>query len=424
MKSVITCDTEGVIKTMNTKAVLMFGYDKEEIIDKKRVSLFSPGEIVLQNVATWLSQAVEKGKYETKTIFRTKEGKNFNAKIKITPLYKDGKDKPLTGYCGVTETIDEEVEVPIKLTTKLIKGMAITRMPFLSAVIMPALVAGAFTSATIAPQMSGFEFNNWLFILMIVGISLLHLGANVMNDYFDVKDGTDDANNQYFTQYSGGSRAIELGLISLGGTKKLGIILILSALLIGLYLTSVAGLPVLYIGIAGLLLGYYYTAPPLRLVARRGLGELAILLAFGPLVTLGAVYVLTQTLSLGAFIVGIPAGLLTANILLINQFPDMESDATTGKNHLVVTFGKKKSTWIYFGILAMSFVANLYIWGTYFQENVALLVVSILSFAYGVFIWTNIRRDYEKRELVKQNIRTIILSATTGLLTALAIWFG
>jgi 1,4-dihydroxy-2-naphthoate octaprenyltransferase len=424
MKSVITCDTEGVIKTMNTKAVQMFGYDKEEIIDKKRVSLFSPGEIVLQNVAMWLSQAVETGKYETKTIFRTKEGKNFNAKIKITPLYRDGKDKPMTGYCGVTEIIDEEVEVPIKFTTKLIKAMAITRMPFLSAVIMPALVAGAFASAYIAPSISGFEFSSWLFVLTIVGLSLLHLGSNVMNDYFDVKDGTDDANSQYFTQYSGGSRAIELGLISLSGTKKLGLALIAVALLIGLYLTSVAGLPVLYIGLAGLFLGYFYTAPPLRLVSLHGLGELAITLAFGPLVTLGAVYVLTQTLSWGAFWVGLPVGLLTANILLINQFPDMESDALTGKNHLVVTFGKKRSTWIYFGILSMSFVANLYIWIAFFKENIALLAVSVLSYAFGLFIWSNIRRDYEKRELVKQNIRTIILSATTGLLTALAIWFG
>lgn len=424
MKSVITCDTEGIIKTMNTTAVQLFGYEKDELIDRKRVSLFSPGEIVLQNVANWLSEAVAKGKYETKTVFRKKDGNEFSAKVKITPLYKNGKDKPLTGYCGVTEVIEEKVDVPIKTSTKIIKAMAITRMPFLSAIIMPALVAGAFVSSSLAPGITNFEFNNLFFILTILGISLLHLASNVMNDYFDVKDGTDDANNQYFTQFSGGSRAVELGLISLSGTKKLGLALLFSSLLIGLYLTSAVGLPVLYIGLAGMFLGYFYTAPPLRLVALRGLGEFAIMLAFGPLVTLGVVYVLTQTLSWGAFIVGIPVGLLTTNILLINQFPDMESDMTTGKNHLVVTFGKKNSTWIYFGILALSFIVNLYIWNTFFNENIAFLVVSILSFAFGTYIWSFIRRDYDKRELVKQNIRTIILSATTGLFSALAIWFG
>jgi 1,4-dihydroxy-2-naphthoate octaprenyltransferase len=424
MKSVITCDTEGVIKTMNTGAVKLFGYQKEEIIDKKRVSLFSPGEIVLQNVAGWLDKAKEEGKYEGKTIFVNKDGEKINAKIKITPLYGDGKDKPMTGYCGITEEIDEDVNVEIKSSTKFIKALAITRMPFVSAVIMPGLIGSAFVSAHLSQSITGFQFNTFFFVLCMIGLTLLHLGSNVMNDYFDVKDGTDDANNKYFTQYSGGSRAIELGLISLEGTRNLGLSLLAVSLFIGLFLTYNVGLPALYIGIAGLFLGYFYTAPPLRLVARRGLGELSILLAFGPLVTLGTAFILTQELALSSFLIGIPAGLLTANILLINQFPDAESDATTGKNHLVVTFGKEKSTWIYLSILLGSFVANLALWNAYLSTNIAYLSVSVLSFLFGFIIWLNIRKDYDKRELVKQNINTIALSALTGLATALAIWFG
>ena len=424
MKSVITCDTEGVIKTMNTGAIKLFGYDKEEIIDKKRVSLFSPGEIVLQNVAGWLNKAKEEGKYEGKTIFVNKEGRKINAKIKITPLYNDGKDQPMTGYCGITEEIDEEVDVKINTSTKLIKALAITRMPFVSAVIMPGLMGGAFVSAYLAQSITGFEFNTFYFILCMVGLALLHLGSNVMNDYFDVKDGTDGANNKYFTQYSGGSRAIELGLITLNGTKNLGLSLLAVSLVIGLYLTLNVGITALYIGIAGLFLGYFYTAPPLRLVARRGLGELSIVLAFGPLVTMGVAYILTQDITLGSFLVGVPAGLLTANILLINQFPDAESDAKTGKNHLVVTYGKKKSTTIYFAILLGSFVANILLWNSYFPDNIAYLIVSLISFAFGFKVWTKIRQDYKKRELVKQNINTIALSALTGLATALALWFG
>ena len=69
MKSVITCDMEGVIETMNSDAVQIFGYSKDEIIGKKRVSLFSPGEIVLQNVAGWLDTAVKKGEYIGETYF-------------------------------------------------------------------------------------------------------------------------------------------------------------------------------------------------------------------------------------------------------------------------------------------------------------------------------------------------------------------
>ena len=71
-KSTITCDMEGVILTMNDGAEQIFGYKKEELIGKKRVSIFSPGEIVLQNVAGWLDEAVKNGEYVGKTYFINK----------------------------------------------------------------------------------------------------------------------------------------------------------------------------------------------------------------------------------------------------------------------------------------------------------------------------------------------------------------
>ena len=86
-----------------------------------------------------------------------------------------------------------------------------------------------------------------------------------------------------------------------------------------------------------------------RLVSRRGLGELTIFLTFGPLLTLGAAFaifdgdLISSEHFINCLLLGIPMGLLTTNILLIrNQFPDAESDKMTGKNHLVVTFGKRK----------------------------------------------------------------------------------
>jgi 1,4-dihydroxy-2-naphthoate octaprenyltransferase len=297
-------------------------------------------------------------------------------------------------------------------------------MPFLSAVIMPALAGGAFVSSYMASGSAAFGFNMLYFLLTLTGLMLLHLGSNVMNDYFDVKDGTDGANNDYFMQYSGGSRAVELRLITLEGTQKLGMGLILASFLIGIFLALNVGLEALLIGLTGLFLGYYYTAPPLRLVARKGLGELAITLAFGPLITLGVGFVLTQQLSAGAFLVGLPLGLLTANILLINQFPDAEADATTGKNHLVVTYGKEASTWIYFAILTGAFVSNLAIWNYLMPENYVFLAVAFVSYAAGLGVWTKIRQYYKSRKLVKQNVNTIMLSALTGLGMAIAIWLG
>ena len=112
-KSTITCDMEGRILTMNDGAEQVFGYPKEELIGKKRVSIFSPGEIVLQNVEGWLDEAVKKGEYIGKTYFIKKNKEKFNAKIRITPTFANGKDKAQTGYCGVTEVIEENVDVDV-----------------------------------------------------------------------------------------------------------------------------------------------------------------------------------------------------------------------------------------------------------------------------------------------------------------------
>jgi 1,4-dihydroxy-2-naphthoate octaprenyltransferase len=421
MKSVITCDTEGIIETFNAGAEKMFEYEKEEVVGSKRVSLFSPGEIVLQNVGTWLSKAAEKGEYVGETIFIRKSGEEFPARIRITPTYKHGKDQGMTGYCGVTEELDEPVNVPIKWSTYLIKALAITRMPFLSAVIAPAFVGGAFAyHYGLAPA----AFSTSLFVITVIGLALLHLASNLFNDYFDVKDGTDAANDSYFTQFTGGSRAIELRLIDLKGTWRLAMTLFIAAAAIGIYLTFMTSWITLAIGLVGAAIGYFYTAPPLRLVARKGLGELSIALAFGCLVTLGTHYVLAQELSMLAFMVGLPAGLLTANILLINEFPDAASDATTGKNHLVVTYGKKKSMMIYLSILVMAVVSYLGLYLALGDQNIFILAVAAYTAIHGAFIFRNIRRDYDSRALVQSNIQTIILSAASTFLFALSLVLG
>jgi len=426
-KSTITCDMEGRILTMNDGAEQVFGYPKEELIGKKRVSIFSPGEIVLQNVEGWLDEAVKKGEYIGKTYFIKKNKEKFNAKIRITPTFANGKDKAQTGYCGVTEVIEENVDVPINFSTKLIKGLAITRMPFTSASILPILAVGAYFAGV-----GDGLFNILNFVLCIFGVLIAHLSVNVLNDYFDFKDGTDEENNDYFQQVSGGSRAIELGLITLAGTKKLGIILTIVALLIGgvvLFLTNPANVDaVLMITLIGLFLGYFYTAPPLRLVARRGLGELTIFLTFGPLITLGTAFAIfngdlsmAQEHLMNCLYIGIPMGLLTTNILLINEFPDMKSDTKTNKNHLVVTFGKKASRWIYLLILGLTAYTTLMLADSVGSEK--LLIPLAILVLYGGYVFSILFKKYESRELVAANWGTITLQALFSIAVCLTLLF-
>ncbi len=112
-----------------------------------------------------------------------------------------------TGYCGETELIDEIVDVPINFSTKIIKGVAITRVPFTSASIFPILAIAAYYAG-----LGDGLFSVTSLLLAVFGVLLLHLSSNVFNDYFDVSDGTDEANNDYFqpggAAITGGSRAI------------------------------------------------------------------------------------------------------------------------------------------------------------------------------------------------------------------------
>ena len=428
MKSVITCDMEGRVLTMNDDAVKIFGYKKEEIIGKKRVSIFSPGEVVIQNVGNWLATADKLGEFVGKTYFLKKDGSRINAKISIRPTFADGKSNAQTGYCGVTEVIDENVDVPINFSTKIIKGVAITRVPFTSASILPMLAVGSYYAG-----IGDGLFNVMSLVLGVLGVLLLHLASNVFNDYFDVSDGTDEGNNDYFqpggAAITGGSRAIELGIITLNATKNVAKRLLFASLTLAAFLFyniySVTGSTenikgALGVGLLGLFLGYFYTARPLRLVARKGLGELSIFLAFGPLLTLGTGFAISsETISLFSsefymlVSLGIPFGFLTTNILYINQFPDAKSDALTGKNHLVVTLGKRVARWGYLVILSLGFYSSVYLTDLlnthqYFDKNVFLIGNSVL-YLFGLFIFINLYKNYESRELVKSNINTIIL---------------
>ena len=93
-RSVITCDMEGRVLTMNRGAEEIFGYKKDEIVGKKRVSIFSPGEIVIQNVANWLGTADKMGEYIGKTYFLKKDGSKINAKTAKSKFVTLNKPSP------------------------------------------------------------------------------------------------------------------------------------------------------------------------------------------------------------------------------------------------------------------------------------------------------------------------------------------
>ncbi len=205
-----------------------------------------------------------------------------------------------------------------------------TRLPFLSATAVPVLLG-------IAVAASHGAFTWWAALLTLIGGSFAHLAINVTNDIFDTLSGADDANKTP-TQFSGGSRVAVYDLVSIGGLTRLALALFGVAAAIGLVLVAVTGsVTLLWIGVAGILVGVAYTAPPLKLVYR-GLGEIAVAIGFGPIMLLGAYVVQTGRLALEPFVLSLVPGILIALILFVNEIPDRRSDAATGKRTLPTRF--------------------------------------------------------------------------------------
>ena len=232
------------------------------------------------------------------------------------------------------EALSAERGTPVK--PRLSLGWLIlraTRLPFLSATIVPVLLGIVIAAA------QGF-FDFWSAMLTVIGGSFIQLGLNVANDVFDTAQGADDVNVTP-TKYSGGSRVIQYGLVSFRRMASIAIAFYLLAAAIGLLLLATRGSPaLLLIGVIGFVVSIGYTAPPLKLVYR-GLGEIAVAVGFGPLMLLGAYVVQTRgALSWEPVVASIPVALLVALILYVNEIPDRRGDARAGKRTLPVRFSR------------------------------------------------------------------------------------
>jgi|TARA_B100001750_G_scaffold239690_1_gene248123 1,4-dihydroxy-2-naphthoate octaprenyltransferase len=419
LKSIITCDLDGKIETLSEGAVKLFGYSEDEMIGKGRVSDFSDGQIVLGHVVNWLNEAVIKGVWEGNTVFLHKNGQEIPCHIKITPT--KGKDGEHIGYCGVTTPLKDktpdEVRPEISLMTKIFKWMVIMRLPFLSATFVPIFAGAAVTS------MLGYEVSwGWLGLTLLAG-SLLHIGTNTSNDYFDHISGTDERNYNYSNKgLNGGSRSIQMGLISPKGILTVAIIAFALSVVVGIPLIMKSGLSILWLGLIGFFSGLFYTAPPFKFSSRRGMGELLIGLNFGPLMVTGSALVQTGQLLPEAFLAGVPIGFLIAAVVYMNEFPDYDSDKATGKNTLIVVFGQEKARAGYVALVTSAFVSIVIL---AFNGTVPKLSLIALFAAYFGFTATQtLYKYYNDRLLQPANWGTIIMHSVAGFLFCIGIWNG
>lgn len=192
----------------------------------------------------------------------------------------------------------------------------------------------------------------WHAVLAGVALVLLQASVNVLNDWHDyTRSGIDRKTVQ--TPFSGGSGMLPRGEITPGAALALGIGTLLAGVGIGLYLSWIAGFPLLIIGLVGAVSVVLYTP----LLTRIGLGELSAGFALGTLPVVGTYFLLTGRFDAAAWVSGIPAGLLTYNLLLLNEFPDTEADTAGGRHHMVVLLGKARARWLYAAVEIGAFVA-------------------------------------------------------------------
>lgn len=236
---------------------------------------------------------------------------------------------------------------PQRFANPALRYLAATRPAFLSVTLVACLIGLASAHA------DGVALDPALAILTVLFALVAHAGGNVINDYHDAISGADDVNTERLFPFTGGSRFIQNGVMSPRETARLGYGLFALVVPAGVWLTASAGPALLLIGVAGLLLGWAYSAPPLKLVSR-GWGE-AVVAACWLLVVVGADYVQRGDLAWTPFAAGLSFALLLANLLYINQFPDHAGDAAAGKRTLVVRFGPESAKWGYFGIAIVAY---------------------------------------------------------------------
>ena len=212
-----------------------------------------------------------------------------------------------------------------------------------TASLLPIAVGGA-----IAFQRGQMHW--WLFLAALLGGLGLHIGTNVINEIYDVRQGIDSITSPRM------SMAILKGRVSERGAFAVAWAGFFTALLMGLFLIVNRGWPIVVLGIVGFIGGYFYTAPPFQ-YKYRALGLPLVFILMGPLMVMGAYYAVSGLFDSGLFIVALPVGLLVTAILHGNEWRDVAEDTRHGFTTLSAQVGRNAAHWIYVMLVIGAYVA-------------------------------------------------------------------
>lgn len=308
-------------------------------------------------------------------------------------------------------------------------GMA-TRLPF----AFPASVIPALLGGLVARIHADTPLQVLAYILVTLGAACVHGAANLLNDYYDYRKGVDSDRTE------GSSRGmIVSGRMSPRGILIEALVLWIVAAAIAFYFLATTGLALLPLILLGLLLGAGYTAAPIAL-KYRGLGDIAVFLAFGVGITVGSYVVQTGSYAWAPIYYSIPIGLLIWAILHANNLRDIESDRAVAITTMAILLGPRGSRRLYLILIAAAYVsliglatARLIVWPALLPLLTAPLAIRTIRQVYGVrrtdarYVATGGITGWEHGGLLNLDMRTAQLEMLFGVamllgLTALLIF--
>lgn len=336
----------------------------------------------------------------------------YTVKYRFVPEILQGEPPTVFTFEGnrLSYSVWDDVKSKARAWKESVRPLSLT------ASLVPVLLGGALALSIM------HELNVGIFLLTLIGALMVQAGTNMINDW---KDAERDAENRTgMRPFTGGSRVIQMGLVSRADMGFFGLLLFIIATLIGVYLIVRSGWGMTPMIAYGIIAGLFYTNEKGKfsfINMGPGIAELLIATTYGVFMTMGTYFALTGEYSLNVFLISLPVSLFVSNVLLINQFPDAESDALSGKNTLVVRLGKRTAK----NVLTICFIIGYLI--------IALLPVFDIT-SYSVyfaflsipFAWQAIRYawiNYDKNaaDLIPSNAHTAINHLFTGLLLVFAL---
>lgn len=269
-------------------------------------------------------------------------------------------------------------------------------------------------SASIVPVLIGTslawrqgDISIFLFLMTLFGAVLIQIGTNLADEY------SDHAGRSYKSKFPAPHKVIQFGLLSPRAVKMGAYLCFGTASLIGLYLVSVAGWPILVLGVASIAAGYFYSAGRLPL-GNLGLGEPLVFIFMGVLAVVATYYIQARAVSVEALLLSLPVGFLVTAILVANNLRDVKEDAEAGKVTSATRFGERVAALIYIGLVAGAFlfVAIVSTWG----GKSIFFLAPLLSLPPGISLMRRVWRGKERQSLNIAVKGTAILHLHFGLL--------